>query len=68
MSKGHSCRKGRSRCTAKIGPHARAHKKRSVVREQAERQGQGGRSQSDPMFVPSSPTEGGECREVPRRH
>jgi hypothetical protein len=39
MSRGHSCRKGRSRCTSKIGPHVRAHKKRSVVRADAERHG-----------------------------
>ena len=45
--KGHSMRKGRSRCCSKIGPSSRAHKRKSVVRRQTERQG--GRSQSDPM-------------------
>ena len=56
--KGHSMRHGRSRCTSKIGPHQRANKKRSVVREQAGRVANGGRSQSDPFFVPSAPTDG----------
>jgi hypothetical protein len=59
VSKGHSCRKGRSRCTAKVGPHARSHKKRSVVRmQQVDRVANGGRSPGDPMFVPSAPTDG----------
>jgi hypothetical protein len=49
-------RHGRSRCTSKIGPHQRSHKKRSVVREQAGRVANGGR-QSDPMFVPSAPSQ-----------
>ena len=40
MSRGHSCRGGRSRCTAKVGPSSRAHKKRSVVRAEAIRAGE----------------------------
>jgi hypothetical protein len=51
VSRGHSCRKGRSRCTSKIGPHVRAHKKRSVVRQEAGRVANGGRSQSDPIAL-----------------
>ncbi|MGD0287395.1 MAG: hypothetical protein ABSC31_13645 [Acidimicrobiales bacterium] len=39
MSRGHSARHGRSRCCSKIGPHVRSHKKRSVVRADAERHG-----------------------------
>ena len=39
MSKGHSCRKGRSRCTAKVGPSSRAHKRASVIRRDVERHG-----------------------------
>jgi flavoprotein len=37
--KGHSCRKGRSQCASKIGPSSRAHKRKSVVRRDAERHG-----------------------------
>ena len=62
MSRGHSCRKGRSRCTAKIGPSSRAHKKRSTMRQEAGRVANGGRSQSDLMFVPSPPAAAADRR------
>ncbi len=58
MSRGGSCRKGRSRCTAKIGPHARSHKRRSL-RTDGERKDNAGRSQQSGLpFVPSAPTDG----------
>ena len=41
MSRGHSGRKGRSRCCSKIGPHARAHKAASVIRRHAIKAGEG---------------------------
>jgi hypothetical protein len=40
MSRGHSGRKGRSRCCSKIGPHARSHKAASVIRRQAIKAGE----------------------------
>jgi hypothetical protein len=58
--KGHSLRHGRSRCCAPPGPGHRAHKRKSVVRQQAERQG--GRSQSDPFFIPSAPAAAADRR------
>jgi hypothetical protein len=32
VSKGHSMRGGRSRCTSKVGPHARAHQSKAIQR------------------------------------
>jgi hypothetical protein len=40
--KGHSIRHGRSRCTSKVGPGRRSHKKRSVVRRQGIRDTEAG--------------------------
>ena len=47
--KGHSCRGGRSRCTAKRGPGSRAHKSKAIRRQEAIRLGEvGSSSQSVP--------------------
>ena len=69
MARGHSARHGRSRCTSKRGPRARAHRSRSVVLREAERKAKGGRSESDPFalmpddtFMPSAPTLAGDRR------
>jgi hypothetical protein len=58
VSRGHSCRKGKSRCTAKPGPHARAHKRRSLRPDGDRKANGGGSQQSDPFFMPSPPTDG----------
>jgi len=42
VSRGHSCRGGRSRCTSKIGPSSRAHRSKAVVRRQSIRAAEDG--------------------------
>ena len=55
--KGHSLRHGKSRCKSKPGPHQRSHKKRSVVRADAERHG-GKVMRESESFIPQAPTDG----------
>jgi hypothetical protein len=42
MSKGHSMRHGRSRCTSKIGPSSRAHRSKAIIRRQSIRDSEDG--------------------------